>query len=257
MLLNTDYSINITDEVSEVTKNTWTDWHLVPNERPSIAPPEVKTEYVDIPGMNGSLDYTEALAGETRYGNRIGSWTFIVVNGYQKWHTLYDELRSFLHGKKLSVSLQEQPNYIYTGRLELDAWKSGEHYSTIGIKYNLEPYKSMKEGTVEDWRWDDLTFYPNDIYKIYYGSFIVSGERVRTFYNPLERQVELSLKLSDNMDVTFYNDTSNYHFEAGAHEHTDIWLEPVNHATLHGMNEITFHGSGSVEVTYDRGVNGI
>ena len=36
-------------------------YHLVPSKRPTIAPPPVRTEYVDIPGADSQLDYTEVM----------------------------------------------------------------------------------------------------------------------------------------------------------------------------------------------------
>ena len=35
--------------------NSWDTWHLIPTGRPSIAPPAVKTNFVEVPGGNGSL----------------------------------------------------------------------------------------------------------------------------------------------------------------------------------------------------------
>lgn len=264
MLMNTDYSIDIFND--ELSINTWENWHLAPKERPSVAPPEVKTEYVEIPGANGSLDYTEVLAGEVRYGNRTGSWNFIVENGYQQWYSLYDEIRTTLHGKKFNCVLREQPNYVYTGRLEVEQWKSEKNNSTIAINYNFAPFKTIKEGTIEDWKWDDLTF-DTDVYIIYFGRFVVSSSLLRNFYNPLDKEVEVSLTVSDTMrvsmgglttDGSFYPDPGRvYTFNAGTYEHTGIMLTPFTNPYLEGNNILLFEGNGSVTVTYDRGVSAV
>lgn len=58
---------------------SWGDLALVPTVRPAIAPPEIKTNFVEIPGGNGSLDLTEALTGEPTFSDRIGSIEFIVL----------------------------------------------------------------------------------------------------------------------------------------------------------------------------------
>lgn len=263
MLLNLDYSLDISTD--EFTVNTWTDFHIAPKERLSVATPPVKTNYVEIPGMNGSLDYTEVLAGEPLYGNRTGSWEFIVVNGFAAWYSIYDQMRTLLHGKKVNVILREQPNYIYTGRLELDQWKSEEHNSSITINYNFNPFKTFKEGTVEDWLWNDLTF-KTDVYRIYYGSFIVNGTRERSFYNPLDKEVNVSLTLSAPMVISMYGSVWDVpagsfddftSFTRGDNKHT-IQLGPVT-SDMHGENPITFScdGSGSVIVNYERGATNI
>lgn len=262
------YSVNIYND--DISINTWKDWCLIPTERPSIAPPEVKTEYVDIPGANGSLDYTEVLAGEVRYGNRTGSWEFIVDDTNSgKWYSLYDDIRTLIHGKKFNCTLQEQPNYVYTGRLSVGQWKTGEQYSTITIEYNFEPFKIVKEGTIEDWLWDDLTF-DNNIYTIYYGRFAVSGSLLRNFFNSLNKTVEVSLTLSDSMSVAlgqivhddYYGDQfipmPGYPItlSSGTTEHTGIMLAPAT-SDLEGNNILLFTGNGSVTVSYERGADNI
>jgi len=59
--------------------HSWNDLYLIPLERPVIPPPEVKTNLVDIPGGNGSIDLTNALTGEPCYKDRTGSIEFMVV----------------------------------------------------------------------------------------------------------------------------------------------------------------------------------
>lgn len=122
-------------------KNSWDDWHLVPKSRVIFAPPAVKTKYVDIPGANGSLDMTEALTGSPAYENREGTLEFIVVNGYGSWADRYSEIMTYLHGKRLSAVLEDDPNYYYTGRFAVDSWGSDGSWSVITISYNVSPFK--------------------------------------------------------------------------------------------------------------------
>ena len=224
--------------------NTWDDWHMVPYPRPSIAPAEVKTEYVEIPGAHGKLDYTEALTGEVVYGNRTGSWEFIVDNGHQEWYALYSFLQTYLHGKVHTISLEDEPDYQYTGRLKVNEWKSEEVRSKITIDYDLSPFKTLTDGNVSDWKWDDLSTDANT-YIIYYGTFDVYDKRERNFYNPSEKTVELSLTLTTAMSAFFYGTT--YEFKSGVTKNTGIMLIP-------GDNYITFYGTGRVKASYDRSV---
>ena len=41
----------------------------------------------------------------------------------------------------MDVILEDSPNYKYSGRLEVDEWRSEERNSKIIINYILEPYK--------------------------------------------------------------------------------------------------------------------
>lgn len=223
--------------------NTWDDWHMVPESRPVINPPEVKTQYIDIPGANGSLDYTEALTGAPVFKDRTGSWTFIVMNGYQEWNTLFYKIMNYLHGRRHRVILEDDPDYMYEGRLSFNEWRSEPNYSKVVIDYVLSPFKEFVGGSASDWRWDDLTF-NTDIYTIYYGTFSVDGEKIRTLYNPLDREVELSLLITSPMRIWMYGEV--FEFPTGNIEHTNIILEP-------GNNVMTFIGTGQVTVNYDRG----
>ena len=139
-------------------KNTWMDWHLVPTERPSIAPPEVITKTVEIPGM-GDLDLTESLTGYPAYKNRTGSITFMVMNDYENWHDIYQKMCSYLHGRKLYMSYEEDPGYFYRGRFTVEAYEAGDNNSEITINYELEPYKhDYNNGTFVGGYWDIFDF---------------------------------------------------------------------------------------------------
>lgn len=132
-------------------KNTWTDWHLVPSSRPVVAPPKSKTQYVDIPGADGSIDVTESLAGRPVYSDREGSFDFIVLNDYNipgyryNWVEVYAEVMLYLHGKHMRMVLEDDPDYYYEGRFEVDSWTSGEKNSSISISYHLSPYKRRND----------------------------------------------------------------------------------------------------------------
>ena len=139
-------------------KNTWDDWHLIPSSRPVFNPPSTKTQYVDLPGGNGQIDLTEALTGYPVYENRTGSHEFYVENGYKEWDELYSEIMNYLHGKYMEASLEDDPDYVYVGRFEVNEWKSDKWNSVITIDYNVYPYKKERYSSLEDWLWDPFDF---------------------------------------------------------------------------------------------------
>lgn len=130
-------------------KNTYGEWEMYPTSRPHVAPPEVKTSYVDLPGADGGLDYTDLLTGEPRYGYRKGSWEFLLIP-QDKWASVYRSLVSFLHGRQHTVILEDDPDYVYTGRLSVNEWQSAAHNSLITIDYILEPFPRNISGQEED-----------------------------------------------------------------------------------------------------------
>ena len=96
-------------------KNTWDDWHLVPTSRPKFNMPNVKTNYVDIPGGDGVIDLTTTLTGRPVYGNRQGSFEFLVMNDYGDWYERYSDIAMYLHGKEYRVVLDDDPDWYYEG----------------------------------------------------------------------------------------------------------------------------------------------
>lgn len=220
--------------------NTWENWGLVPETRPLVAPPKVKTNYIDIPGADGALDYTSFQSG-VHYQNREGSWKFIVHNDNTNgltWAERYSQLIGYIHGKECIVVLEDDPAYFYRGRLAVDEWDSGRNWSTVSIEYNLEPYKNMtgSSSTSElDWLWDDL--FDNIIY---YGTFDVNGDKPRRLLNPTSNLLSVTATCSSAMTVVFNDQTIT--LPAGSSSGL-ILLQP-------GVNDMVFSGSGRVIIDY-------
>lgn len=139
-------------------KNTWDDWHIVPTSRPVLKPPAQKTNYVDIPGADGSFDFSETLTGYPTYNDREGSFEFLVMNDYQPWIVLYSQILEHIHGQKLKMILEDDDQYFYEGRFEVEEWQSTTPRSIINIKYKVGPYKWNINKTTDDWLWDPFSF---------------------------------------------------------------------------------------------------
>lgn len=240
-------------------------YHLVPSKRPTIAPPPVRTEYVDIPGADSQLDYTEVF-GKICYGNRTGSWEFDVIHDYgmidssfydaaliahiengdilPDWPKQYSKLVNAIHGKRCIVILEDEPEYMYKGRLTVGELDSGEHFSTVKIDYVLEPYKypthAESTSALEDWPWDKLF----DV-DIYYGKFLVEGEKARKFWNPGSTDIaKANIKITCNQPIDMYQgETKVGSLSAGTN------TSPIDFVI--GETSVIFRGSGKTTVTVD------
>ena len=104
-------------------KHTYRDWGLLPKTRPTIAPPKVRTNYVDVPGLDGALDLSEALTGRVGYQTRDFSAEFIVIDARNRWDALYSEILDTLHGQRVNIILDQDPGYFYRAR---DRERDGE-----------------------------------------------------------------------------------------------------------------------------------
>lgn len=140
-------------------KNTFTNWHLVPETRPVIAQPEVKTNIVEIPGSQGVLDLSEALTSYPLYKNRTGDLAFKVLDDfatpsssfpYTSWAELYNAIAGELHGQTGTVTLADDPNWFYSGRFTV-SWESQTDGSgsKVTIGYDLEPFRYKTTPTIK------------------------------------------------------------------------------------------------------------
>ena len=131
--------------------NSFSDWHLVPESRPVIIMPDVKEVVVEVPGANGILDLSETLSGYPTYKNRLGSLKFHVLNDIEPWQRLYARIAKYLHGKRTTIVLEDDPQYYYQGRTSI-IWTSNNDgtWSDVEVKYDLDPYKYFYQTSVEE-----------------------------------------------------------------------------------------------------------
>lgn len=149
------------------TKNTYTDWHLVPETRPLVVLPTLKLVTVDVPGRDGILDLSDAIRHYPVYNNRVGSWRFHVLNDIANWVTIHEQIANYIHGRTFRVVLEDDPGFYYEGKLAFNSWTSNSDgtWSDVEIGYNLYPYKlSVAISTDEAWLWDPFSFVNGRIY---------------------------------------------------------------------------------------------
>ena len=129
--------------------NTWNNWHLIPTSRPVIAQPTPNYNYVDVPGRDGSLDFSDYLIGRPTYSDRSGSFSFYVANedpvtgkNYGNWASRKQDIAQFLDGQTImKMTLEDDINYYYVGRFYLKEWSPGPNFSQVTIEYRVGPYK--------------------------------------------------------------------------------------------------------------------
>lgn len=139
-------------------KHSYKDWGLITKSRPVISPPSPKTIYIDIPASDGIIDLTESLTGDIKFENRTITCEFNVIEARKRWSTLYSDILDYLHGQRMKVIFDEDPNYYYIGRCKINEWKSDKKTSTLVIEGTVEPYKMELFSSTEDWEWDSFNF---------------------------------------------------------------------------------------------------
>lgn len=126
--------------------HSYDDLSLVLNSK-TIEPPTPKTETVDIPGADGELDFTEFF-GEVKFKNRKLAFNFSYIGLASTFTTELSAIQTALHGKKMKICLDDDPDYYYVGRVTVGTWTTQKGYFTIEITANCEPYKYAQTVTV-------------------------------------------------------------------------------------------------------------
>lgn len=185
-----EHGIIISDRHNN-TRDSYSDWHLVPTGILSVKPPTVKKKIIENPGSDGVIDLTEAVAGFPLYGNRQDSWEFLVLNDWTSWDLLYADILNFLHGKEVSVRLTDDNDYFYRGRLEVDGYASDKNNSKITLNYDFEPYKLSRWTSVSpSWSWDKFVFSRDTISRgIFYNLDASTNGSAARMYTFTGRQV--------------------------------------------------------------------
>lgn len=135
--------------------NLFSEFGLLLAEKPEISAPEVKSNFVDVPGADGALDFTEAL-GCIRYNTRTIKMKFnMMFNGTNEYHELPRSMwesrktaimRRF-HGKRFDIVFAEDSSWTYSGRVSIGDIKSEGAYATIDMSIIADPFKRQ---AVED-----------------------------------------------------------------------------------------------------------
>ena len=233
--------------------NTYTDWHLVPDGRPVIAMPEVRTNYVDVPGMNGSLDLTESLTGYPLYNNREGELLFHVLNGHERWEILQQRIASYLHGRVHKVILEDDSDWFYQGRISFDEWVSNNDgtWSDVKLSYTLDPYKyrTVESNIETPSLYSNITVSNSTVTKVLGGTGSIGGMPLVPEFvlsNVAGSGVTITLNNSE-LGITNLSKTVNSN---GSRKYYDMVL-----SDLSGENtcNLTFSGQGRVTVKFRRG----
>lgn len=119
--------------------HSYDDLSLILNSK-EIETPEPKTETIDIPGDDGELDFTE-FSGAVRYKNRKLTFEFSYIGAQSTFMDEFSTVQNAIHGKKMKITLDDDPNFYYVGRCTVNKWKADKNVGKITVEANCEPYK--------------------------------------------------------------------------------------------------------------------
>lgn len=206
-------------------KHSYYHWGLMFKSRPVISPPIPKTKYVEVPGADGAIDMTDTLTGYTQYQNRQISFEFILMAGRENWPAIYSDLMDTLHGRKVRITFDDDPDYYYTGRVMVDKWDAGKVTAVITMTAEVEPFKT-------------------EILKKKKSCTLANETVTVTVQGSVKPVVPDITTTDDGVQVSFRGET--YTLTAGVNRIPGIVIRE-------GESKLTFTGNGAVDITYEGG----
>lgn len=111
--------------------------------------PEPMTVTTEIPGKNGVLDQSEAVAGFITYREREFELLYtLMADNEEDYNVKLDNIRNKLHGQKRKIILSSSPDFYYEGRIFAEEEPQSSFFSEITLTGTAYPYKRKMNETV-------------------------------------------------------------------------------------------------------------
>ncbi len=130
-------------------KNTFDDWDILLSSF-EIGEAQPKTNYIDLPGNDGSIDLTEALTGEIAYRDRTIEATFTFKPPRSGWRAMIDTIRAYCHGRKLHIVVPDDADHYYIGRVNVGALQIDGQIAAFDMTIVCDPFKYKNDVTEYD-----------------------------------------------------------------------------------------------------------
>ena len=194
---------------------------LAPFQMPPATP---KTNFIDVPGADGSIDASESL-GEIKFNDRTGNFVFSVLpsDDFEEKKT---QISNLLNGLKCKIILDKDPEFYYLGRLMVNDYKANKKLRQITIDFRVQPYKLKKNVTTVD----------------------VAPKTSKTTQTVILKNNRMSIvpTITTTKDTTITFGDAVIKMNAGTHKFLNIYLKQ-------GENPITVESEGVVTFTYQEG----
>lgn len=207
-------------------KYTSDDWGLLLSSF-EIGEASVKTNYINLPGGDGSIDLTEALTGDVSYGDREIKAKFIIIDARSTWQATMDQVRA-CHGRKFAIVAPNDPDHYFIGRVSIGPLIKENSSASFDMTIVCEPWRYKNDVTVYDF------------------TMGVTGTLTTSLVNGRKRVLP-TVTVSHTTQVIFGLTSAS--LGAGTHVLTSVVL-------VEGNNSITFNAAqgATINVQYQEGV---
>ena len=186
-----------------------------------IPPATPKTNFVEIPAGDGSVDLSEAL-GEVKFQDRECKFVFTVFpsDDFEEKKT---EVSNLLNGKRCKIILDKDPDFYWEGRLTVNEYAQDRNLLKITVGAKTAPYKLKNLQT---------------------RIVVPAGEKtVKSLWNS-RKTVVPTITNTAPATITFKGQT--FDIDAGTHKILNIEL-------VQGVNQVTVTSTQPVTFTYQEG----
>lgn len=197
--------------------------HHIVLENFKIGIPEPQLTTVDVPGRNGKLDMSEALAGHLTYNNRMIELVFGIVGSEEVIEQKRLILLNLINKPQCKIKFSHLRGY-FEGRCTVtDTSREHGHY-TISMKCDCFPYRYLEN---EFSQTRTLSSTP-------------------TTLSCLCLMMPVVPKIETSANTTIKHKSSTFTVQKGIHTLPILFKQ--------GVNELTVSGSGTLKITYRQGV---
>ena len=229
-------------------KNTYLDFGLVMTDL-YIPMPKPKRSVIDIPFASGSIDITDA-TGVTPYEDREGLKFEFFLNDKspELWSIAIQKLSMYLHGRKLKMKTEYDPQYYYVVRLNVDPTKSNQKSSKIVLTGTAEPFKYSLIASNEPWHWDPFSFIDGEIKETTADISVNGSKTIPVYAGGIMTSPTFYVYSSQNLKVVF-EDTQYDLSKSNPSKAYEVYRFPQIRVGDEDVN-LTFTGTGVVSVEY-------
>lgn len=244
---NLTYGISIYVEDTNKTYHTLDDWGFALGNNNYISDPEMETNYIDVPYRNGLIDASTALTGRPVYKKRKLSFNLGGERPRLSWDAVISRLRNNIHGRTCQLTLDNDPNYYWRGRVYLQDFDRFRGLGTFTLNVpNAEPYKYNKYSSTDPWLWDPFNFETDTITQ--QGAWTISGTGSHSI--PAGHMPTCPTFIVSDLvgqSITMENNGNTYTLTTGSNKFPEVM---VNGDTIETFD---FTGTAKVQIVYRSG----
>ena len=114
-------------------------------ESVTVHPAPPNEEIIPIGGADGAVDISDEPAGWVTFGQHKIDWVFSVKDG-PDWPTVRTRVANAINGLRCHITLDEDPDYYYDGRITVNDFKLDAGLQRITVTAKCQPYKLKQTG---------------------------------------------------------------------------------------------------------------